>query len=92
MFLMLRNYAEHDSLRRLGDAFVDFDNDGWIELFMVNGHVYPQVDTGEAGARYREPGLLFLNQHNGKFKDISKLVGPAQVLESAAEWQSAYLF
>ena len=60
-----------------GDAFVDFDNDGWIDLFMVNGHVYPQVDTGEAGARYREPGLLFLNQHNGKFKDISKLVGPA---------------
>jgi hypothetical protein len=60
-----------------GDAFFDFDNDEWIDLFMVNGHVYPQVDTGEAGARYQEPGLLFLNQRNGKFKDISKLVGPA---------------
>jgi enediyne biosynthesis protein E4 len=60
-----------------GDAFFDFDNDGWIDLFMVNGHVYPQVDTGEAGARYQEPALLFLNQRNGKFKDISKLVGPA---------------
>ena len=60
-----------------GDAFFDFDNDGWVDLFIVNGHVYPQVDTGEAGARYREPGLLFLNEHNGKFEEISKLTGPA---------------
>ena len=63
-----------------GDAFFDFDNDGWIDFFMVNGHVYPQVDSGEAGARYQEPALLFLNQGNGKFKDISKLVGPAILL------------
>ena len=60
-----------------GDAFFDFDNDGWLDLFLVNGHVYPQVDTGEAGARYREPALLFLNQRDGTFKNISKLVGPA---------------
>jgi hypothetical protein len=60
-----------------GDAFVDFDNAGWLDLFMVNGHVYPQVDTAEAGPKYLEPGLMFYNQHNGTFKDISKLVGPA---------------
>ncbi len=60
-----------------GDAFLDFDNAGWLDLFMVNGHVYPQMDTAEAGPRYREPGLLFYNQRNGTFKDISKLVGPA---------------
>jgi hypothetical protein len=60
-----------------GDAFLDFDNDGWLDLFLVNGHVYPQVDTIETGSRYREPKLLFLNQRNGTFKDISKLVGPA---------------
>ena len=60
-----------------GDAFIDFDNDGWVDLFMANGHVYPQVDTGEAGARYREPSLLFLNRHDGKFRDISKDVGSA---------------
>jgi hypothetical protein len=60
-----------------GDAFFDIDNDGWLDLFLVNGHVYPQVDTAEAGAKYREPGLLFFNQRNGTFKDISKLVGPA---------------
>jgi hypothetical protein len=56
---------------------LDFDNDGWLDLFLVNGHVYPQVDTAEAGPKYREPGLLFYNQRNGTFKDISKLVGPA---------------
>jgi enediyne biosynthesis protein E4 len=60
-----------------GDAFFDFDNDGWVDLVIMNGHVYPQVDSGEAGARYQEPGLLFLNERNGKFKDVSKLVGPA---------------
>ena len=60
-----------------GDAFFDFLNDGWLDLFLVNGHVYPQVDTAQAGPKYREPALLFLNQHNGTFKDVSKLVGAA---------------
>ena len=31
-----------------GDAFVDFDNDGWQDIFIVNGHVYPQVDSAES--------------------------------------------
>jgi hypothetical protein len=60
-----------------GTAFFDFDNDGWPDLFMVNGHVYPQVDTLDVGAKYREPKLLFLNRHDGTFRNISELVGPA---------------
>ena len=60
-----------------GDSFFDLDNDGWPDLFLVNGHVYPQVDTKDIGTKYREPKLMFLNQHDGKFRDISKLVGPA---------------
>jgi hypothetical protein len=60
-----------------GTAFFDFDNDGWPDLFLVNGHVYPQVDTLDVGARYREPKLLFLNRHDGTFRNISELVGPA---------------
>jgi hypothetical protein len=60
-----------------GTAFFDFDNDGWPDIFLVNGHVYPQVDTLDVGARYREPKLLFLNQHDGTFRNISELVGPA---------------
>jgi len=60
-----------------GDAFLDVDNDGWLDAFLVNGHVYPQVDTIEAGPKYREPKLLFLNQRNGTFQNVSKLAGPA---------------
>jgi hypothetical protein len=60
-----------------GDGFFDFDNDGWADFFMANGHVYPQVDGADIGVKYREPSLLFLNQHDGTFKNISALVGPA---------------
>jgi enediyne biosynthesis protein E4 len=59
-----------------GDAFFDFDNDGWLDLFLVNGHVYPQVDSSRSEVTYREPKMLFLNQRNGTFKDASKIVGP----------------
>ena len=59
-----------------GTSFFDFDNDGWPDLFLVNGHVYPQVDTLDVGARYREPKLLFLNRGDGTFRNISELVGP----------------
>jgi hypothetical protein len=60
-----------------GDAFFDLENSGWPDLFLVNGHVYPQVDTRNVGTKYREPKLLFLNQHNGSFRNASNLVGPA---------------
>jgi hypothetical protein len=60
-----------------GDAFFDLDNDGWPDLIIVNGHVYPQVDTKDIGTTYHEPKLLYLNQHDGTFRDISKLAGPA---------------
>jgi hypothetical protein len=60
-----------------GDAFLDWRNTGWQDIFVVGGHVYPQVDTGEVGTKYREPMLLFENQRDGTFKDISKMAGPA---------------
>jgi hypothetical protein len=60
-----------------GDAFFDLDNDGWPDLIMVNGHVYPQVDLKDIGTHFREPKLLYLNQHDGTFRDVSKLAGPA---------------
>jgi hypothetical protein len=60
-----------------GDAFVDFSNSGWQDIFLVNGHVYPQVDSVPLRTSYREPKLLFLNQRDGTFKNISKEVGEA---------------
>ena len=60
-----------------GDAFVDFANNGWQDFLLVNGHVYPQVDSTKTGTRYLQPKLLFLNQRNGKFLNISQRVGTA---------------
>jgi len=60
-----------------GTGCIDLDNDGWPDLFVVNGHVYPQVDALAAGAKYKERKLVFLNQGNGTFRDVSSLVGDA---------------
>ena len=60
-----------------GTGFFDLDNDGWPDIFVVNGHVYPQVDTLASGARNRQPKLLFMNQHDGTFCDASQSAGPA---------------
>jgi hypothetical protein len=60
-----------------GDAFLDLDNSGWLDIIMVNGHVYPQVDDGKTGTAYREPKLVFQNQRDGTFKNVSSLTGSA---------------
>jgi len=44
-----------------GDGFLDYDNDGWLDVFMVNGHVYPQVDQQKWGTSFAERSLLFHN-------------------------------
>ncbi|HUD12832.1 MAG TPA: CRTAC1 family protein [Terracidiphilus sp.] len=69
------------SLVKWGTAFVDLDNDGWLDLILVNGHVYPQVDSLPSGAGYRQPKVLELNQKNGTFCDASGQAGkPLQEL------------
>ena len=58
-----------------GVVFSDLDNDGWLDLFSVNGHVYPQVDTLPSGARYAEPSNLLMNEKDGTFCDASGQAG-----------------
>ncbi|MHB8302964.1 MAG: CRTAC1 family protein [Acidobacteriaceae bacterium] len=60
-----------------GTMFMDIDNDGWPDLMLVNGHVYPEVDSGNLGSTYKEPRIVYHNLGNGKFQDISKTSGPA---------------
>ncbi|WP_263382352.1 CRTAC1 family protein [Granulicella arctica] len=60
-----------------GDAFLDTNNRGWQDLLIANGHVYPQVDDAKLGTRYREPKLLFWNERNGNFRDVSAQAGAA---------------
>ena len=58
-----------------GTAFADFDNDGWLDLFVANGHVYPQVDAIPGGLKYRQPMQLFHNSKDGTFEDVSAISG-----------------
>lgn len=60
-----------------GTAFVDLDNDGWLDLITVNGHVYPQTDQMPTDPGYRQPKLLSMNQRDGTFCDASAQAGPA---------------
>jgi hypothetical protein len=60
-----------------GDAFADFSNDGWVDLLLVSGHVYPQVDSAHLSVKYLEPKLLFMNQRDGTFRNISRRAGNA---------------
>jgi hypothetical protein len=60
-----------------GTAFVDLDNDGWLDLITVTGHVYPQTDQMPNDPGYRQPRILSLNQKDGTFCDASDQAGPA---------------
>ncbi len=60
-----------------GDGFVDFANSGWDDYFLATGHVYPQVDDLHLQTKFREPKLLFLNQRDGTFRNVSRQVGEA---------------
>ena len=59
-----------------GTMALDFDNDGWPDLLLVNGHVYPEVDKQRLGSNYEEPRILYHNNGNGTFRDISSTAGP----------------
>jgi hypothetical protein len=59
-----------------GAMFADLDNHGWPDLLVVNGHVYPEVDSNKLGSTYREPRRIYRNLGNGKFQDISDQSGP----------------
>lgn len=66
-----------------GTMFVDADNDGWPDLLLVNGHVYPEVDSQHLGSTFREPRILYRNNGDGTFTDISETAGPA-ITETAS--------
>jgi len=65
-----------------GDAFLDFDNDGWLDLMFVNGHIYPAADRLDWGTSYAQRPLLFHNDRDGRFTEVPPVKGSglAQVL------------
>jgi hypothetical protein len=60
-----------------GTAFADLDNDGWLDLFTVTGHVYPQMEMLPTDPGYRQPKILSMNQKDGTFCDASDQAGPS---------------
>jgi hypothetical protein len=67
-----------------GIAFVDVDDDGWPDLAIANGHVYPELAGKNLADKYLEPAILYRNLGNGRFEDISTEAGPAfQIARSA---------
>jgi hypothetical protein len=59
-----------------GVGFLDFDNDGWPDILICNGHVFPEVAETDAESGYRERKVLYRNLGNGKFADVSLEGGP----------------
>lgn len=66
-----------------GTAFFDYDNDGWLDLIAVNGHVYPQLDQARLGASapYRQRRLLYHNRGDGTFDEVAAQYGPVLMQE-----------
>ena len=67
-----------------GDGFIDFDNDGWRDILMVNGHVYPQVDEHDWGTTFAQRPLLFHNLQNGKFEYVPPVKGSGLAVLTSA--------
>ena len=72
-----------------GVGFLDLDNDGWLDLFLVNGHVYPEVERVKTEAGYKQRKVVYRNLANGRFADISAQLG-APVTEPKAGRGAAF--
>jgi len=59
-----------------GTEFLDYDNDGWPDLFVANGHVYPAAETAPWNTSYAQRGLLFRNRGGARFEEVGAAAGP----------------
>jgi hypothetical protein len=67
-----------------GVGFIDLDHDGWLDLFLVNGHVYPEVDSLKSEAAYKQPKVVYRNMGNGRFRDVTAELGPPLTIAKAS--------
>ena len=67
-----------------GVGFLDLDSDGWLDLFLVNGHVYPEVDRLKTEAGYKQPKVVYRNLRNGRFADVTDRLGSPVTTPKAA--------
>jgi len=67
-----------------GCGFFDMDNDGWLDILIANGHVYPEVEQLHTEAGYAQRKLLYRNLRNGRFEDVTQRAGSAILSPIAA--------
>ena len=67
-----------------GVGFFDMDNDGWLDILISNGHVYPEVEGTQIDAPYAEQKYLYRNLRNGQFEEVTRLGGPGIVAAAPA--------
>jgi len=58
-----------------GAGFIDYDNDGWTDIFYVTGHVYPRIERMNVDAELKTPRIVYRNLSDGKFQDVSSQLG-----------------
>ena len=68
--------GHHTQFLGWGCGFFDMDNDGWPDILICNGHVYPEVEQLKTEAGYPQQKLLYKNLRNGRFDDVSLAAGP----------------
>ena len=68
--------GRHTQFLGWGCGFFDMDNDGWPDILICNGHVYPEVEQLKTEAGYPQQKLLYKNLRNGRFDDVSLQAGP----------------
>jgi len=68
----------------LGVGFIDYDNDGWKDIFIANGHMYPEIEAKYPDERYRQRKILYHNLGNGRFRDVSLESGPGILLKKCS--------
>ncbi|MGB7282100.1 MAG: CRTAC1 family protein [Candidatus Acidiferrum sp.] len=68
--------GKHTQYLGWGCGFFDMDNDGWPDILLCNGHVYPEVEQLRTEAGYPQQKILYRNLRNGRFEDVSAQAGP----------------
>ncbi len=76
--------GRHTQFLGWGCGFFDMDNDGWPDILICNGHVYPEVEQLKTEAGYPQQKLLYKNLRNGRFDDVSTHAGPGIMIPVAS--------
>ena len=75
-FVHAAGLAKNTQYMGWGVGFFDYDNDGWPDIFMVNGHVYPEIERMVSSSPYRQRPILYHNLNGNKMEDVTETSGP----------------